>query len=233
MYVDKQPEWHTPHGDSLPYEIERTVPVAEEVCVALDCEMVGVGSRMCSVLARVSIIDFEGKPIFDTFVRVEEKVTDYRTFVSGVRPQDLESPDAMDFGECRWKVQRLLAGKLLVGHALENDLKVLCLNHPWEQIRDTSNFAPFMKSHYSTGALQPRRLRDLSLSLLGKKIQLDEHDSLEDARAAMDLYKLVKTDWDYTVEYWHRQSNLSPVPLFHQYQDHGPSRSYPKRPWHY
>jgi RNA exonuclease 4 len=162
-----------------------TMPVPHELCVALDCEMVGVGSQRSSVLARVSIVDFRGMPIFDTFVRVEEKVTDYRTFVSGVRPQDLESPHAMEYGECRRKVQRLLAGKILVGHALENDLKVLCLNHPWDQIRDTSVHPPFMKLDPTTGAYQARRLRDLSQSILGKVIQQNEHDSLEDARAAL------------------------------------------------
>jgi RNA exonuclease 4 len=182
------------------------MPVPHELCVALDCEMVGVGSQRSSVLARVSIVDFRGMPIFDTFVRVEEKVTDYRTFVSGVRPQDLESPHAMAYGECRWKVQQLLVGKILVGHALENDLKVLCLNHPWDQIRDTSIHPPFMKVDPNTGAYQARRLRDLSQNILGKVIQQNEHDSLEDARAALNLYMLVKPDWDCTVEFWSRYS---------------------------
>jgi RNA exonuclease 4 len=180
--------------------------VPHELCVALDCEMVGVGSQKSSVLARVSIIDFRGMPILDTFVRVEEKVTDYRTFVSGVRPQDLESPHAMEYGACRTQVQRLLAGKILVGHALENDLKVLCLHHPRDRVRDTSVHAPFMKWDPTTGAYQARRLRDLSQSILGQTIQQNEHDSLEDARAALNLYMLVKPDWDYTVEFWSRQS---------------------------
>lgn len=196
------------------------VQVPRELCVALDCEMVGVGSQKCSVLARVSIVDFRGMPIFDTFVRVEEKVTDYRTFVSGVRPQDLESPHAMEYGECRWKVQQLLKGKILVGHALENDLKVLCLNHPWDQIRDTSVHPPFMKLDHITGAYQARRLRDLSQSVLGKVIQQNEHDSLEDARAALHLYMLVKPDWDYTVDFWSRQSRDNSQPVYDRQHQH-------------
>jgi RNA exonuclease 4 len=187
-------------------DMQAITPVPHELCVALDCEMVGVGRQKSSVLARVSLVDYRGIAIFDTFVRVEEKVTDYRTAVSGVRPQDLESPNAMDYGTCRWVVQGLLAGKILVGHALENDLKVLNLNHPWDQVRDTSVHPPFMKSNPHTGAYQARRLCHLTQSFLGKKIQQYEHDSLEDARAAMDLYMLVKPDWDYTVEFWSRQS---------------------------
>jgi RNA exonuclease 4 len=211
-----------------------TMPVPHELCVALDCEMVGVGSQRSSVLARVSIVDFRGMPIFDTFVRVEEKVTDYRTFVSGVRPQDLESPHAMEYGECRRKVQRLLAGKILVGHALENDLKVLCLNHPWDQIRDTSVHPPFMKLDPTTGAYQARRLRDLSQSILGKVIQQNEHDSLEDARAALNLYLLVKPDWDYTVEFWSRQSRNRSQPYHdrQQHHHHHRRRHDQHAPWH-
>ena len=78
--------------------------------VALDCERVGVspgGQR--SVLARVCLVDFNGANLLDSFVRVNEKVTDYRTEVSGVRQEDLISPNAMDFGECRRQVQTLLS----------------------------------------------------------------------------------------------------------------------------
>jgi hypothetical protein len=60
--------------------------------VALDCEMVGVGpGGQRSVLARVSLVDFFGNCIVDTFVRVEEQVTDYRTSISGVEAHNLTS----------------------------------------------------------------------------------------------------------------------------------------------
>jgi RNA exonuclease 4 len=56
----------------------------------MDCEMVGVGENgKESVLARVSIVNHFGHCIYDTFVKPTEKVTDYRTHVSGVRPADL------------------------------------------------------------------------------------------------------------------------------------------------
>ena len=44
-----------------------------------------------SALARVSIVNFHGAVILDQFVRPREKVTDYRTWVSGVREEDLRS----------------------------------------------------------------------------------------------------------------------------------------------
>ena len=58
--------------------------------VAMDCEMVGVGTGgQDSILARVSIVNQFGQCIYDTFVSPTEAVTDYRTRFSGVRPKDL------------------------------------------------------------------------------------------------------------------------------------------------
>ena len=59
--------------------------------VAMDCEMVGVGDGKESILARVSIVNHYGSPLYDKFVKPRENVTDYRTFVSGVRPEDLKN----------------------------------------------------------------------------------------------------------------------------------------------
>lgn len=54
--------------------------------------MVGVGhGGKDSVLARVSIVNHFGHCIYDKFVKPREKVTDYRTAVSGIRPKDVEN----------------------------------------------------------------------------------------------------------------------------------------------
>ena len=60
--------------------------------VAMDCEMVGVSwEGKDSILARVSIVNQFGHCVYDTFVKPREEVTDYRTFVSGVRESDLQN----------------------------------------------------------------------------------------------------------------------------------------------
>lgn len=47
--------------------------------VAMDCEMVGIGANGSkSVLARVCIVNAAGNVLLDTFVRPEERVTDFR-----------------------------------------------------------------------------------------------------------------------------------------------------------
>jgi RNA exonuclease 4 len=159
--------------------------------------MVGVGARRVSVLARVSLVDGSGTVLLDCFVKVEERVTDYRTAVSGIRPQDLQT--GLSYGECRARVKHMVRGKILVGHALSNDLTVLKLTHPWDCIRDTSLYPPFLKRN-AYGVSQPRRLKDLTKEFVGATIQTGEHDSIEDARAAMALHSLVRTEWDQWIE---------------------------------
>ena len=52
--------------------------------------MVGVGPDGAeSSLARVSVVNFHGAILLDEFVRQRERVVDYRTEFSGVRPKDL------------------------------------------------------------------------------------------------------------------------------------------------
>lgn len=189
----------------------------EDNYVALDCEMVGVGpGGRQSVLARVSVVGYHGDVLLDTYVKVEERVTDYRTFVSGVTMDHLRSSQAKDFGQVRSAVQRLLFRKILVGHALENDLQVLRIHHPQSRIRDTSLYEPFMKVDYFDGTMRPRRLRDLTAHHLGRYIQRDgeSHDSIEDAKAAMELYKSVQATWEYAIGWKHGQA-FQQAPLYH------------------
>lgn len=59
--------------------------------LALDCEMVGVGPKgEESIAARVSIVNQYGKCVYDKYVKPTEPVTDYRTAVSGIRPENLK-----------------------------------------------------------------------------------------------------------------------------------------------
>ena len=52
--------------------------------------MVGVGADGSdSILARVSIVNLYGKCVYDKYVKPTEKVTDYRTEVSGIRRADV------------------------------------------------------------------------------------------------------------------------------------------------
>lgn len=159
--------------------------------LAIDCEMVGVGPRGCrDVLARVSIVNAFGHVIYDKYVRPNERVTDYRTFVSGIEAYHLK--DGISFEVCQREVCNLLQDRILIGHAVHHDLKVLYLDHPKCDIRDTSKY--FDASVY--GGKGTPSLRKLTEYYLNLNIQNSSHDSVEDARATMRLYTMFKKDWE-------------------------------------
>uniref|UniRef100_A0A8C5KKJ1 RNA exonuclease 4 n=1 Tax=Jaculus jaculus TaxID=51337 RepID=A0A8C5KKJ1_JACJA len=159
--------------------------------LALDCEMVGVGPKgEESIAARVSIVNQYGKCVYDKYVKPTEHVTDYRTAVSGIRPENLKQGE--EFEVVKREVAEMLKGRILVGHALRNDLKVLFLDHPKRKIRDTQKYKPF-KTQVKSG--RPS-LKLLSEKILGIRVQQAEHCSVQDAQAAMRLYIMVKRQWE-------------------------------------
>lgn len=113
--------------------------------LALDCEMVGVGIEgLESSLARVSLVNYHGAVQLDEFVRQRERVVDYRTQWSGIREGDMVKGSyvalvlcsernqywhvycgvAKPFEEVQKQVADMLKDRILVGHAVFNDLKV-------------------------------------------------------------------------------------------------------------
>ena len=112
--------------------------------VAMDCEMVGVGlSGKTSVLARCSIVDYEGHVLYDKHVRPVERVTDFRTHVSGIRSSSLRN--AIPFAQCIKEVGKLVQDKIVVGHALKNDFQALMFTPPKHLLRDTALYRPYMR----------------------------------------------------------------------------------------
>lgn len=66
--------------------------------MSLDCEFVGLydpaNNHSEHSLARVSIVNYHGAIVLDTFVKQRERIGDWRTWVSGVRPEDVKNGKA-------------------------------------------------------------------------------------------------------------------------------------------
>jgi RNA exonuclease 4 len=199
-----RPGFHHKNGD-----LKRKCPQypARKQYLALDCEMVGVGRNATrSSLARVVIVNWRRQVLFDEHIIQSEPVTDYRTFVSGITEETLLQRARIPLDVCRARVAQILHNKVLVGHGLENDLNVLGINHPWWLVRDTACYQPFMHQRFEMW--MPRKLKDLVFELLGKEIQEagKPHDPCEDAVWAMNLYKIVRSDWESSVDYMMKRS---------------------------
>lgn len=164
--------------------------------VAMDCEFVGVGpDGRESALARISIVNFFGHVLLDKFVKPKERVTDWRTWVSGVTPRHMK--EAVSFEEAQNEAAAVLEGRILVGHAIHHDLKALYLSHPRSKIRDTSQYKPFRQ--ISKG--KTPSLKRLTQHFLKIEIQNGQHSSVEDARATMLLFRMNKKDFENSMRY--------------------------------
>ncbi|NXQ27319.1 I20L2 protein, partial [Alaudala cheleensis] len=164
--------------------------------VAMDCEMVGTGpGGRTSSLARCSIVSYEGDVLYDEYVRPEEPIVDYRTRWSGIRRHHMVK--AVPFRRAQQQVLRILAGKVVVGHSIHNDFKALRYYHPKAFTRDTSQI-PLLNHRGGFPENMTISLKRLTKALLNQDIQVGKrgHSSVEDARATMELYKVVEEEWE-------------------------------------
>uniref|UniRef100_A0A672GDC1 Interferon stimulated exonuclease gene 20 like 2 n=1 Tax=Salarias fasciatus TaxID=181472 RepID=A0A672GDC1_SALFA len=161
--------------------------------------MVGTGPKgSVSQLARCSIVSYDGDVVYDKFVKPTVPVTDYRTRWSGIRPRDLLK--ATPYVQARKEILKLLAGKLVIGHAVHNDFKVLGYSHPGPLTRDTSRI-PLLNRRAGFAETECASLKRLTKTVLNRDIQVGRrgHSSVEDARATMELYRVVEEEWEWTL----------------------------------
>eukprot|EP00939_MAST-03C_sp_MAST-3C-sp1_P001363 g1363.t1 len=169
---------------------------------ALDCEMVGVGHDDRSILARCTVVNGRGEIVFDRHVRPMKGqiVTNYRTWVSGIRAKDIRyGSDALDFRVAQQAVAEIIKGNIVVGHALKNDFSALMMNHSPLLVRDTAKFKPLLRARKQGSfkiKYRPQKLKKLTAEILGVDIQGGEHDSADDARAALLLYYKFRKEWE-------------------------------------
>ena len=164
--------------------------------LGVDCEM--VNTSVGKELARVSVVNERFETVLDELVKPGNPVLDYCTVHSGVSEAILRDVTTT-LADVRARLLALMSpDTILVGHSLENDLRVLQLIH--RRVIDTSvmyphpDCLPFKNS-----------LKHLSASVLGQVIQAAApkptevegsdgtpvvppgHCSVEDASAALRL----------------------------------------------
>jgi hypothetical protein len=166
-------------------------------CVAIDCEMITVGPKPHEkfVLAHVAICDFWGNQIYNEYVIPREALnenTDYKTEVSGVEKRHILE-QGLPFDRVRNDVIKIISDKIVVGHGLDSDFKVLEFRPHPDSIWDTA-VLPF----YKKPSGWPDKLKHIAKRVADDDIQMNiskngkhkSHSPLEDARAAMNIYRV-------------------------------------------
>jgi PAB-dependent poly(A)-specific ribonuclease subunit 2 len=132
--------------------------------------------------------EHEGDAFIDDYVVIHDPIVDYLTSYSGITQADLDPKQTkhnlVTFKVAYKKLWVLLnLGCRFLGHGLKSDFRVINIHIPKSQVIDTQELFYFSA-----------RLRKLSLSflahvLLNENIQQETHDSIEDARTALKLYR--------------------------------------------
>ncbi|GFE53119.1 exonuclease family member protein [Babesia ovis] len=147
--------------------------------------------RQLSTLARVSAVRGTGEafgiPFLDHYIHRREPPKDYLTRFSGIHQGDLDLKSSVHWLTTRkaiyMKIRYLIdAGCVILGHGLEQDFKMLNIVVPQGQIIDTVELFRLPGRRYIS-------LQFLAAHILNIRIQNGEHDSIEDAKAALYLYR--------------------------------------------
>jgi PAB-dependent poly(A)-specific ribonuclease subunit 2 len=143
-------------------------------------------------LARVSVLRGsgrdEGVPFINDYITIAEPIVDYLTQWSGVGEGDLDprsSGHALVPLKVAYKKLWLLLnlGCVFIGHGLPKDFRTINMHVPRAQVVDTVDL------FYIRARQRKLSLRFLAWYLLHEAIQTDSHDSIEDARTALRLWR--------------------------------------------
>ena len=130
----------------------------------------------------------EGVPFINDYITIREEIVDYLTKWSGVGTGDLDpqlsTHNLVPLKVAYKKLWLLLnLGCIFIGHGLPKDFRTINIHVPKAQVVDTVDLF-FIKARQ-----RKLSLRYLAWYLLKEDIQLDNHDSIEDARTALRLWR--------------------------------------------
>lgn len=172
--------------------------------VAIACGM--MASNRGRVLGRVSIVNYDSKTVFDTFICYPEPmiVTDTREQLSGIRREDIDPENgAQPLEKVQDQVFQILYNRHVVGHGIDEDLRAISKRLPPHvqsrhtpdfsslETRDTQKYSEYRK-YTSAEAVelgQGPSIKDLARVILRREIRQGGISGAEDAAAIMQVYR--------------------------------------------
>ncbi|KAL2841687.1 ribonuclease H-like domain-containing protein [Aspergillus pseudoustus] len=194
-----------PNGQGQPQNQARGPK--RHAALAIDCEMVGIDPKNTSYLGQVVAVDMlTGKTVLDICVQPPVTVRNWRSTKSGLSPavfREYKKRGRLVQGVpgAQRALYALMDGEtILVGHALENDIRALGIVHG--RVVDTQILTREIVAQAAGGLMLPCRtwgLKTCAEEILGRGIQQgrEGHGCEEDTRATRDLALACVRDADF------------------------------------
>ncbi|XP_074029237.1 putative exonuclease GOR [Leptinotarsa decemlineata] len=119
----------------------------KDACV-VDCEMCYTVKGL--ELTKVTVVGMDGSVVYDSYVKPDHEIVDYNTRFSGITAQHMTMENTRNIRQVQRDLMKFIhEGTILVGHALDNDLRALKLVH--QNIVDTAHIFPHTKGVHIEG----------------------------------------------------------------------------------
>lgn len=147
---------------------------------AIDCEMCYTLYGL--ELTKVTLIKSDGRLVYEKLVKPTAPIVDYNTRFSGITEKLLSTRSVKTLQEVQIDLLRYISARtILIGHAINNDLRVLKMIH--RNVIDTSVVFP-----HRYGLPYRLSLKHIVKNYLHRDIQTGDqgHCSFEDSRACLE-----------------------------------------------
>lgn len=153
--------------------------------IAIDCDWCICNGVM--MLTKISVVDFYGHPILNTFVRTSTPLNEMYSMENETMQQN-----ALLFKDVLLILIGIFYNKIII--AVNPLLTFHFLGLPFlsTDTRDVGNIHMVNNVGHLAGAT----LKQIAEIVLGRSIQEEGNDTLENARAAIDIYRLCQPFWE-------------------------------------
>ncbi|KYQ91960.1 RNA exonuclease 4 [Tieghemostelium lacteum] len=158
--------------------------------LSMDCKIVEVSGHKAA-LGKICIVNRSFNVIYEKIIKPEDTIIDYRTKFTGLT-KEIVDKQGVDFLVAQKEILKIIKDKILVGHDLSEDFKVLKLAHKKQLLRDLMTFPAHLNNDKSPQSLKAIARLELNFS----PDKWDFNDSIRDCILTQLIHNIHKKEWE-------------------------------------